>query len=196
MLLGEAAAIAVVGKGIIHGLERLVRDLVVWADWPRLATPRVFLIVTRHIIRLALTITEDFHKLCKFAVNEKLVDFVFSEKLLTCLRELRLIRLFLKSGHHIEPASFIVLLVSEEVCLLLFLLPDARYDEHCEDDDILNQLDVELSAPWQVNKTYKVDEQDDRVAPDYVDLEELFLDGTEVCRLSELGWGKSEAPEC
>ena len=89
-----------------------------------------------------------------------------------------------------------VLLIGQVVSLTLALLPQASPDEHREDDDVLEDLNIELSAPVHIEKTDQIDYQDYRVTANHVDLQELFLEGTECAGLRELGRREiEEAPE-
>jgi len=90
-------------------------------------------------------------------MNKELVNLLLAEHVLTCLLELRRVRIFHQSRHHGKPARLLELRVSEVVCLKLFLLPDASSYQNCEYNNVLKDLNVQLRAPSEVEQTDQVD---------------------------------------
>ena len=195
LLFVIATAVAVVGVRIGQWLNWAIRGNEIRRDRPRLVKTRVFLLITWLIIRLAHATAKFHDKILEFSLNEELADFALEQKLICSLGELAVV-IVLKSRHHANLALRFVLLIGQVVSLTLALLPQAGPDEHREDDDVLEDLNVELSAPVHIEKTDQIDYQDYRVTANHVDLQELFLEGTEYAGLRELGGREiEEAPE-
>lgn len=180
--------------------------------WPRLNWPtqldtrrtrpsenltRVLLAITVQVNHgPALSSTEKLGELVELALDKHCVKFLLSEQMFLRLGEISHV-LLVERLHHVELTAAVrqEFLIGKVICFLAFLLPQVGPDDHEEDQDVLDHLDVKLSTPVKVVEPVAIEHDDDGVDTEDVNPHETLLQVAVDFWISETGRCQFQAPE-